>query len=359
MTADFVKHAEVVAASVARSVERALVEKDLTTVQSVLDAVLSVPDVEWAFVRDPNGQVLAHTFAPRFPAALERWTGPGEPPVVRVPGEGAGALSVRRPVLTGTLGTVFVGFSRASLAASTRDMEIAVFSAVVAVSLVVALLLGFVTRRLLAPVRDLTRAAEFLSGTSGSAFRDVPVRSGDELGVLTRTFNRMAREVRGHGELLEAQVEERTRSLSITNAALAAEIAERKRVEESLMEAKESAGRLRGDRGDPGRGEGDGRPRADRRPHGPRAEGGPGGVPGRRDGRIPDETDPHAGKLEQAAHLLRGSASNFGPGAVAESALVLEQMGRSGVLDGAPPRLAELTRDLEDLSRNLKAMVGV
>jgi len=73
-------------------------------------------------------------------------------------------------------------------------------------------------------------------------------------------------------------------------------------------------------------------------------------------GRALDEGD--AGKLARAAHLLRGSASNFGPGAVPESALVLEQMGRSGVLDGASPRLAVLTRDLEDLFRSLKAMVG-
>jgi signal transduction histidine kinase/DNA-binding response OmpR family regulator/HPt (histidine-containing phosphotransfer) domain-containing protein/HAMP domain-containing protein len=229
ITADFVKHAEVVAASVARSVERPLVEKDLPTVQLVLDAVRFVPDVDWAFVRDPNGRVVAHTFVSKVPAALERWTGPGEPPVVRIPGEGAGVLSFRKPVRTGTLGTVFVGISRASLVASTRDLEITVLLAVVAVSLVVALLLGFVTRHLLAPVRDLTRAVEIVSGGSAAAFRDVPVRSGDELGILTRTFNRMAREVREHGELLEAQVEERTSALSLANAALAVEIKESER----------------------------------------------------------------------------------------------------------------------------------
>jgi CheY-like chemotaxis protein/two-component sensor histidine kinase len=73
-------------------------------------------------------------------------------------------------------------------------------------------------------------------------------------------------------------------------------------------------------------------------------------------GRALDEGD--AGGLERAAHLLRGSASNFGPGAVPQSAFVLEQMGRSGVLDGASPRLAELALQLGDLYRDLKAMVG-
>jgi HPt (histidine-containing phosphotransfer) domain-containing protein len=72
--------------------------------------------------------------------------------------------------------------------------------------------------------------------------------------------------------------------------------------------------------------------------------------------RCVEESD--AGGLERAAHLLRGSASNFGPSAVPESALVLELMGRSGVLDGAPSRLSGLAIELEKLSGDLKAMVG-
>ncbi len=243
MTADFAKRAEIVAAALARSVEPALAERDLTTVQSGLDAAVAAPDVEWAFVRGPNGQVLAHTFAPKFPAELDRWTGPGGPPVVMIPGKGAGILAVRRPVLAGIVGTVFVGLSRASLVSSARAIELAILLAILAVSLSVTLLLSLVTRRMLAPVRDLTRAAEVLSGNSGSAFRDVPVRSDDELGVLTRTFNRMAREVRGHGELLEAEVEERTSALSLANAALATEIAERERAAK-LQSTEHSVTRL-------------------------------------------------------------------------------------------------------------------
>ncbi|MHB8799577.1 MAG: hybrid sensor histidine kinase/response regulator [Thermoanaerobaculia bacterium] len=229
MTADFTKHAEVVTEALAKSVEPALAERDLTTVQSSLDAVVSVPDVLWAFVAGPDGQILAHTFVPKFPSDLERWTGSGGPPAVTVPGGAAGILLVRKPVLTGIVGTAFVGFDRAGLVSSIHGMQVAILSTIAAVSLLMALALSLLTRRILAPVRDLTRAAEFLSSTSGSPFRDVPVRSDDELGVLTRTFNRMAQEVRGQGALLEAEVEERTSALSLANAALAAEIGERER----------------------------------------------------------------------------------------------------------------------------------
>ncbi len=229
LTSEFTQHAEVVASSLARSVEPALVERDPTTVQSELDAVLSVPDVAWAFVTGPDGQVLAHTFVPKVPAELKGWTRPDGPPETTIPGGTAGIFVVRRPVLTGTVGTVFVGFDRASLASSIRQMEVGSLSTIAAVILSVALALWLVGRHLLKPVRELTRAAEFLSGGSRSAYRDVRVRSGDDLGVLTSTFNRMARAVREHEETLEAQVAERTRSLSRANAALAVEVAERAR----------------------------------------------------------------------------------------------------------------------------------
>ena len=239
MTADFTKHAEVVTEALAKSVEPALAERDLTTVQSSLDAVLSVPDVLWAFVAGPDGRILAHTFVPKFPSDLERWTGSGGPPAVTVPGGADGILLVRKPVLTGIVGTAFVGFDRAGLVSSIHGMQVAILSTIAAVSLLMTLALSLLTRRILSPVRGLTRAAEFLSGTSGSAFQDVPVRSGDELGVLTRTFNRMAREVRGHEELLEAEVEERTTALSLANAALTAEISERERA--ALLQSTEHA----------------------------------------------------------------------------------------------------------------------
>ena len=115
MTADFAKRADVVAAALARSVEPALVERDLTSVQSGLDAALSFPDVEWAFVTDPDGRILAHTFVPKLPDGLDKWTDPAGPAAATVPGGTDGILLVRKPVLTGIVGTVFVGFNRASL----------------------------------------------------------------------------------------------------------------------------------------------------------------------------------------------------------------------------------------------------
>src|ERR1700682_4395806 len=70
MNEGFVTHGQVVAQSLARSVEPALVGHDLTSVQSNLDSILASPNVEWACVTTPDGEVIAHTLVPRFPESI-------------------------------------------------------------------------------------------------------------------------------------------------------------------------------------------------------------------------------------------------------------------------------------------------
>jgi PAS domain S-box-containing protein len=65
------------------------------------------------------------------------------------------------------------------------------------------------------------------------------VAANDEIGVLTSSFNRMAAQVCEEHVKLEARVTERTQALSVTNAGLAAEIAERERAQQALTESGE------------------------------------------------------------------------------------------------------------------------
>jgi two-component system sensor histidine kinase/response regulator len=57
--------------------------------------------------------------------------------------------------------------------------------------------------------------------------------------------------------------------------------------------------------------------------------------------------------LRRAAHTLKGAALNFGDGGVAESALRLETMARTGDLAGADPARADLERRLDRLRATL------
>jgi signal transduction histidine kinase/CheY-like chemotaxis protein len=242
MTSNFQIRGEIVTEALAKSVEPALVDRDLTSAQSSLDAVLSIPSVEWAFVSGADGRVLADTFVPRFPDTLKKqMQDMKELSVITISNDGASIMIIRKPVLTGIVGMVCVGFNKAILVASIRRLEIVILSSLAVVMLGVTVIFVVATRRIISPVLALTRGAQMLTGDPKRAFQPLPIRSNDEIGELTRTFNRMAGEVRGQHETLEARVLERTQELSLANKALGIENTERKKAEAALEQAKDVA----------------------------------------------------------------------------------------------------------------------
>jgi two-component system sensor histidine kinase/response regulator len=240
MRANFAAHADVIASALAKTVEPALISRDITSVQSALDAVLSVPGVQWAYIAAPDGSVLAHTFVPQFPPTLKVQLD-SAPEVTRISldGEQASTLAVRKPVLTGIVGQVYIGFPLATLEASIRSMERVVLTSIVIVMLIVTLIVALVTEGIIRPIRHLTGAARLLTAETGGAFRPLSVHSRDEIGVLTETFNHMAAQVFEQHDSLEKRVRDRTEALSLANAELEAEIAEREQAQKALQESGE------------------------------------------------------------------------------------------------------------------------
>jgi two-component system sensor histidine kinase/response regulator len=241
MEANFAVKGDVIASALAKSVEPALINRDVTSVQSALDAVLNVPGVQWAYVEAPDGTVLAHTFVPQFPPKLKtQLEGAADVTHISLTGEQESVLAIRKPVLTGIVGHVYIGFPLANLKSSIRSMERVVLASIITIMLIVTLLIALVTESIVRPIRDLTGAAKKLSaGVGEDTFRPLRVRSHDEIGTLTGTFNSMAAQVFEQHELLEARVRERTETLSLTNAGFAAEIAEREQAQIALRESSE------------------------------------------------------------------------------------------------------------------------
>jgi len=223
MTENFMAHGDVVAAGLAKSVEPALVNRDLTSVQSALDATLSIPEVAWAYVTAPDGRVLAHTFVPKFPDSLrEQSQSLKNRSLITLQGEKQPILFFEKPVLTGIVGTVYIGFNRTKLVSSIHTMEFVILLSIAVVMLIVTVAFSVVIARIVAPVRALTQAAENLGREGHTGFQELPVISSDEIGVLTRAFNSMAGEIRGQQEILEARVRDLTQELTRANTDLAA-----------------------------------------------------------------------------------------------------------------------------------------
>jgi len=241
MSNTFADHGSTLSQALAKSVETPLVNRDLTSVQSVLDAVLSIPNVQWAYVTAPDGRVLAHTFVPQFPESLAAMQRPREgavvPSVTTGPVKGVGIFTA--PVLTGIVGRIYLALDQKALISSIHKMEILVLASILVVLLLGTISFSSLLSRIVEPVRALTHAAQQLGGDTGAALPLLQVRSDDEVGVLTGTFNRMAAEIAERRETLEERVRQRTEELSHLNEKLAQDILERKRTQEALLASEE------------------------------------------------------------------------------------------------------------------------
>ena len=117
-----------------------------------------------------------------------------------------------------------------------KDLLTAMMGGFSGVSLVTALLLGFVLSwSLTRPVRRIDRTLAHI--TAGDFGRQVEVVNGDELGTLGRNINLMSREL----ERLYAEQRGLNESLQEKNEQLGLELAERRRAEAELAVARDQA----------------------------------------------------------------------------------------------------------------------
>ena len=225
---------------VAKACESPLVFHDLTTVQSVLDASLKTSNVEWAYVTAPDGSVVAHTFVPEFPHQM--LTASPDEFLAGMPVQDA--LGYRRvstfsiPILTGIVGSVHVGLNQNNLEGAVHHAERVVFGSILLVMLALVAALSLFTRRVVAPIHQLTRAARSLAHDVHATPSPLRVLSRDEIGLLTGAFNKMALDIRQNHDRLESRVVERTQELARANEELTAEIGERRLVEEALRDSE-------------------------------------------------------------------------------------------------------------------------
>ena len=139
------------------------------------------------------------------------------------PDAGENATPAPPPATARTIGYVQLGMT---FERQNADFRRTIIGALAVVGLLVVLAIGatlLLTRRLVAPMRRLMRAARAVG--SGKLDVYVPASSGDELGLLTHTFNHMTQrlseaqaEVATYQRTLEDKVAQRTKELEIATA---------------------------------------------------------------------------------------------------------------------------------------------
>ncbi len=173
----------------------------LTARQTLTGVQERNPDVVYAFVADPSGGVGDHSFPTgRFPGGLLSVLERASPVTLRT--EQGLVRDIRAPVAEGVLGTVHVGLSLNWVRRTTTDAMTNV-ALITLLGMVVGVLgILFLAHLITSPLRTLRSAVDRLG--RGEGLEEVRVDSGDEIGDLAVTFNRMAKQIRERVEESDA-----------------------------------------------------------------------------------------------------------------------------------------------------------
>ena len=226
------------ASMLAEVADEAMSSGDMSNVASVLDGLVSDRDIAYAAVLDAQqrpvltrsyGDVTVPTTPLASPTAVDA-TATVQKIVDRRQLEVA--VPVRTPLRllnqTDAAGRPVIGYIRLGMSfdrgwTRMRANLVGALTVVAALVIVAVVVTLFLTRRLIAPIRQLMRAARAVGAGKLDVY--VPAKSSDELGLLTHTFNHMTQrlaesqaEVATYQRTLEDKVTQRTKELEIATA---------------------------------------------------------------------------------------------------------------------------------------------
>jgi methyl-accepting chemotaxis protein len=196
MTKEFTSKGTAIAKSLATSGVDLLLNRDASTVQTVVDQFSQILGVKYVMVYDQQKTLVAHTFAPLVPTGIvDKNVVPGDvAEQVRdieyadpVTGVARRIIDIGVPVLAGQLGTVRVGMDKAVIEGAAVDagmLLLAVFGGVAIIAVLAGVLFA---RRITRPIGQVVRVAQRVGHGDLSSL--VPVSSHDEIGQLASTFN--------------------------------------------------------------------------------------------------------------------------------------------------------------------------
>lgn len=186
----------IIAEYVTEDLTNPLLQKDTAEVNEIIDnAMISSADIRYIYVIGFDGIVIAHTFSQGFPADMI--TANPIPPqeetavqVLSIEGESIQDVGVR--VLDGMDAKVYFGFSRANLITSINNTTSTIVGTAAFVLLLGILMSFILTRTLTDPIEKLVAGTNRVA--EGDLDFQVEVTTGDDIGVLADSFNRMISE---------------------------------------------------------------------------------------------------------------------------------------------------------------------
>ena len=232
-----------IARNIADSAVDVLVNRDLASLQSLVDQFAEGDGVSYVFVTDPAGDIVVHTFVPAVPAELRSIAREEQSDHGGRVRELAGVMDVSSPILGGRAGVVHVGMNRHTVTARIWDSIEQILGILAVVFLVNVVLAFIVVQRISRPLVALadhagTLATQGFTSTppTQQQVESIAETSNDEVGQLTSSYLKMQKMMRDYvmqleksqGELeqysqtLEQKVADRTKTITEKNSELQA-----------------------------------------------------------------------------------------------------------------------------------------
>ena len=112
LSEEYVSNSRNIAKTIADASVDILLNRDLATLQSLIDQFLGIQGIKYIYINNEEGEYVAHTFVPGIPEEIRNSDPLSTDTVNRdLPGIGA-CVEVGSPILAGEAGTVHVGMDR-------------------------------------------------------------------------------------------------------------------------------------------------------------------------------------------------------------------------------------------------------
>jgi signal transduction histidine kinase/HAMP domain-containing protein len=179
------------------------------------DSIQNNTDLRYAFILEPNGRVLVHSFSAGFPRGLaeQNRVAPNERAKKIILSSDEGPIhDIAVPIFEGRAGTVRVGLTERSLRTAVDTLTQQMLLTTLGVSLLGVGAAYLLTLILTRPILSLVGVTQAVA--RGDLSRRVPPWGDDEIGQLSTAFNRMTSEL----DVAQRAMWRRNRELAALNA---------------------------------------------------------------------------------------------------------------------------------------------
>ena len=206
---NLVGRAEALAATLARQIIEILLVQDAIALHESLEKAIAADEqIRYAAVEDNHGNIVVHTFAEGFPAALRAlWATPER--VVRYSAGDDRLIDVSSPILGGQLGKLHVGISRAQAYAASNRALLLVGTAFLGGILIIVVGIQVISTSVSRPLGRLEMlVSRYPAAASGDAGTPWWNNGGLEVGG-TREVQSLAKQFRHMVQKLDSLEQER------------------------------------------------------------------------------------------------------------------------------------------------------